>query len=263
MFTHQADIESKRHHLRVEPKKWFRVIQSAQRPTIRLVCFPFAGGRADHYRSWLPFLPNDVEMLSVELPGHGTRIREPLRTDLSGIACDIAENLPSSLSANLVLFGHSMGATLAYEVACRLRELGRAAPTHLFVSARPAPSSRFVGRLPVDQMTDNELVQTIRSLQGVPEEIASSDGWFELVLPVLKADFTAVDKWTYQSCCPLSTPITSLRGKEDETTKESDMTLWANHTSTEFNEYVLDGGHFFINGNEKTVVSLILRLCKS
>src|SRR4051794_33499038 len=108
------------------------------RPRMRLLCLPYAGGSPASYRAWTNLLPTDIELWVAQLPGRGARFGEPCaeRIDqlLDGLVPPLAE-----LNTPYALFGHSMGAALAFEIARRVRRDGAPLPNYLFVSGRGAP----------------------------------------------------------------------------------------------------------------------------
>ncbi|QNP67904.1 amino acid adenylation domain-containing protein (plasmid) [Streptomyces genisteinicus] len=99
---------------------WLRVLKPAARPRARVVCLPGMGGTAGGYVSLIPALPEGVELLGVQLPGREARTGEPPLTDMMAMADEVAGALGDRCDVPLVLFGHSQGAWLAWEVAHRL-----------------------------------------------------------------------------------------------------------------------------------------------
>jgi surfactin synthase thioesterase subunit len=97
-----------------------------------------------------------IEVLPIELPGHNSRLREPLASDLRPLAARIASVVAAqeaklnqqkqqqyeAYSSSYALLGHSMGAWLAFEVAQALLRgtVGVQSPCHLIVVANRAPS---------------------------------------------------------------------------------------------------------------------------
>src|SRR5947207_2161455 len=119
--------------------KWFRVYRPVSWPRLRLVCFPHAGAGATAYRSWPDLLPPDVELLSVCYPGRQDRFAEPFAPSVDALAAGVADALVPLTGGPFALFGHSMGAMVAYEVAVRLEQAHGIVPRHLFLSGRRTP----------------------------------------------------------------------------------------------------------------------------
>ena len=109
-----------------------------RRPRLRLVCFPHAGGTPAAFRGWADRLPPEVELLIACYPGRHNRFADPLWTRMEPLADEAAAALLRLPDVPTALFGHSMGAAVAYEAAVRLQAAGRP-PLRLFVSGHPAP----------------------------------------------------------------------------------------------------------------------------
>lgn len=133
---------------------------------VRLVCFPHAGGTPSVYRDWDAHVGDRVQVVPVLLPGRSFRLGEPPRREMAPMAADIAAALVGQgLADAFALFGHSMGALLAYEVACELRDRGAGEPVHLFVSGSRAP--HFYGARIGAELTDDALLAMVRDLGGL------------------------------------------------------------------------------------------------
>src|SRR5829696_8371584 len=105
----------------------------------RLFCFPYAGGAASIYRDWGNKLPSSIEVHSVQLPGHGNRLREPLFKRVQPLVESTAQELMPYLEGSFAFFGHSMGAIISFELAQLLRRKNKPGPSDLFLSGRPSP----------------------------------------------------------------------------------------------------------------------------
>ncbi|WP_097933660.1 MULTISPECIES: thioesterase II family protein [unclassified Streptomyces] len=127
-------------------------------PLLRLVCVPYAGGGASVYQRWGRALLPAVEPWALRLPGHDARMAEPLATDLVSVASDAAAALVALGPGPYALFGHSLGAFLAFEIARALRDRWDTDPTFLAVGGRNAPhvgmSGVTMSHLPDDQYLD-------------------------------------------------------------------------------------------------------------
>ncbi|HYO80040.1 MAG TPA: alpha/beta fold hydrolase [Bryobacteraceae bacterium] len=238
--------------------RWFDRPVNTARAALRLYCFPYAGGSSAMYRSWVGHAPSDVEIVGVELPGRGHRIHEPLLPDLSCLAGEAADAIAGTGDTRFAFFGHSMGALLAFEVARALRAAGRPAPRHLFVSAARAPHF-YSTRRPVALMSNEEFISKLKDLNGTPDLVLRDPELMELFLPVLKADFSAVDGWLFRPERPLKVPITAFGGRADPHVGVEALQGWKDHTSLGFHLRMFPGDHFFIQAGERNVLDFLFR----
>lgn len=222
-------------------RAWLRVFRPRPAARARLVCFPHACGSADLFRPWALALPPDVEVVAVQYPGHGDRLREPCRQDLHGLADEVTAALRERPSAPLALFGHSLGAAVAYEVAVRLG--ADHAPRVLFVSGRPGPAAD--GR-PPDLRTDEELWAELARLGGTGRAALGDDRMRRLLLPVLRADFRMNAGYRPSSGTVLSCDVVAYRGVHDTEATAAQVAAWRGVTAGGFAVREFPGGHFYL-----------------
>ncbi|HEX8171681.1 MAG TPA: alpha/beta fold hydrolase [Thermoanaerobaculia bacterium] len=211
---------------------------------MRLFCFPYAGGSAHAYRGLQARLAPRIEAEVYELPGHGRRGGEELRTSLAALADDAFERLGSRLrDDDYALFGHSMGAALAYELARRVLRERLPPPRHLFVSGRQSPS--IPGKQRRWMLPSPQFRAMLRELGGVPPEVAENDELMELLEPVVRADFQAIETYVAPAALPLPLPVTVFVGERDEVLLD-DARAWQNQTVFDLALHRLPGNHFFL-----------------
>ncbi|MGO4426571.1 thioesterase II family protein, partial [Streptomyces sp. MCAF7] len=156
------------------------------------------------------------------------------------------------------LFGHSGGALLAFELARALRERGQPAPTRLFLSAEPPPDvPRSATKL--HTLDDAKLVQQLRARGGTPPEIAENEELMELLLPVVRADFTWYETYEYQPGPQLASPVTAFVGHDDPIVGAEAVSGWRSHTTGSFETRGVTGGHFFVQDAMEEIVSHVVR----
>ena len=223
-------------------------------PALRLFCLPFAGAAATVYRLWPHGLPANVEIIALQLPGHGSRLREsPLRrlTDMAELA--LTEFGPL-LDKPFALFGHSMGALLARELAGRLAEQGQY-PVHLFVSARSTHPNRDLPLL--HGLSDDEfLTEVDRRYQGIPPQLREQRDILNLLLPALRADVEALE--TYHrgpGAPPLKCAISAYGGTRDFSVTPEDLEAWQTETVATSRVRMFEGDHFFLETQRATVLA--------
>ncbi|WP_229816406.1 thioesterase II family protein [Streptomyces lucensis] len=240
---------------------WIRRLRPRPDAAVRLVCFPHAGGSATYYHplAHSPSLTPAAEVLAVQYPGRQDRRREPLVDSLSLLADQAATALEPLADRPLVLFGHSMGATLAYEVARRLgarRPAGE--PRWLLVSGRRAPS-RFRGGT-VHLRTDTELVEELRRVGGTDPAFLDDPELLETILPVVRNDYRAIEGYRWTPVPPLTCPITALVGDRDPQTTLDEAAAWKQHTSGAFELRDFAGGHFYLDAHRQGVADAVSRV---
>ncbi|WP_329448420.1 MULTISPECIES: thioesterase II family protein [unclassified Streptomyces] len=223
---------------------WLRRYATGATPRLRLLCLPHAGGSAGFFHSWGHAFGDDVEVLAVRYPGRQERIAEAPWTVLEELADAIAAELPPYLDVPLALFGHSMGATLGYEIALRLEQRHAVVPELLMVSCRKAPhlltprTAAFAG--------DDELLDEVRRLGGTDSALFDDEGLRDLVLPAIRADFEAVARYTARPGVPLGCPVVGYVGDSDPEITAAEVRAWSVVAPKGFDLKELPGGHFYL-----------------
>jgi surfactin synthase thioesterase subunit len=234
---------------------WFRVHHPRPAATTRLICFPHAGGSASAFWDWPRFLPDSVELVAVQYPGRQDRHGEPLPADLTTLAEQITRDVTGWLDRPTAFFGHSMGATVAFEVARRLEPRYPSPLGRLFVSARRPPSTPSPVKLEFG--SDEQVMSYIRDLGGAGAALLEDEDLRELTLPMLRADFQLVERYRYTPGAPVTCPITAIGGDADPSFTEADAPGWKAHTTAGFDAQVLPGGHFYTETAAPQLVHLL------
>jgi pyochelin biosynthesis protein PchC len=222
---------------------------------LRLVCLPHAGGMAAFYRDWSRLLPPDIEVVAVQYPGRAERFAEPAISDLSRLCAALAGEISALDDRPVGLFGHSMGAILAFELARELASRENGQPVRLFVSSRHAPHIQHSDT--VHLAGETGLRAELRRLGQTPDEILANDSMMALALPALLADYTAAENYRYQQRRALSCPITALVGDADPGVPTGEASAWREHTTSDFDLTVLPGDHFYLVPQRDTVLRLV------
>ncbi|MEU3457150.1 alpha/beta fold hydrolase [Micromonospora sp. NPDC006766] len=233
---------------------WLRSYHPTDVAPIRLVCLPHAGGSAGYYFPVSRALSPHVEVLAVQYPGRQDRRHEPGIGSLQELARDVYEQLRYPDERPLALFGHSMGASVAYEVARLLEEDG-IVPAHLFVSGRRAPSQHRDER--VHLQNDAGLVAEMHRLDGTAGGLLDDPDVLRMVLGVIRNDYRAAETYRWQPGPRLHCPITALTGDRDPKVNLVEAASWRDHTEAAFRLSVFDGGHFYLNSHQADVLDTI------
>lgn len=227
-----------------ESARWLLRVKSNPQARLRLFCFPYSGGGASAFASWGQSLPASIAVCPVQLPGRESRIAEPPFVSMDALVPCVAEALRPLLNPPYALFGHSLGALVAFEVARYLRALGAPPPANLFVSACRAPHGSFPE--PTYELPEAEFLGRIRRLKGTPNAVFENPELLELVLPILRADTTIYDTYRFQPGDPIECPITALGGVADDHVSRADLADWSIHTKAAFRLRMFPGDHFFL-----------------
>ncbi|SNS43185.1 thioesterase II family protein [Actinomadura mexicana] len=229
---------------------WFRRFHPAEPDAPRLLCFPHAGGSANGYHRLSQSLSPRVQVIAVQYPGRQDRRREPALTDLAELAGLIRAEV-TALGAPPAFFGHSMGAMVAFEVARGLD----APPPVLFASGRSAPSrSRPQCTHP---MADEAILADVERLGGTNARLLGSRAFARMMLPVLRADYQAIDTYRYVPGPPLPCPIVVLASSDDPMTPIDDALAWRAHGAAGGDSHVFTGGHFFLDASTDRITRII------
>jgi len=217
-------------------------------PLHRLICFPYAGGNAKVFNRWSEYLPETVEIIAIEAPGKGSRLLEKPCTSLAAL-CDtlLQEITPLANQIPFSFFGHSNGALIAFELACRMQHYGLRLPSQMLLSASAAPWTR-INDGTYSKLTDDEFKKTLRTLNGTPPEILEDDGLFELLLPGLRADFSLSEGYCYRWIRKLPVATHIFYGEFDEI-DEDNIFAWQDKISSPIGFEKIPGGHFFIHSH--------------
>lgn len=234
---------------------WLRRFRPLQAAAVRLVCFPHAGGSASSYLTLASSLaPLGVEVLAVQYPGRQERRAEPFARSVEELVEALLPELRQWTGRPFALFGHSLGATLAFETARRLAALGER-PVHLFLSGRRAPTvpRRDTGHL----LDDHALISMIARLQGTEPAVLRDEELLRMVLPALRSDYELAGAYRYRPGEALRTPVTVLTGDRDPNVPVRDACRWSEVAAGPFGVCVLPGGHFFLNERPDEVRAVI------
>ncbi len=210
----------------------------------RLYCLPHAGGGASAYRPWAATLSEQIDLLAVQLPGREERFQE---RPLEGMEA-VLDRLTDEMAANEIpaaIFGHSMGAIIAWELARRLRALGLTWPVHLFVSGCRAPHTRdpYLARL--HRQDDQTVLAELRRLNGTPADILGNDELMTIMLPTLRADLALLGEHTADPADAVDVPLTAFGGRFDPSVAPEHLVAWSLYTTSRFDSQLLPGDHFY------------------
>jgi surfactin synthase thioesterase subunit len=236
-------------------ERWVRRFAPAPAARARLVCLPHAGGSASFFFPVAKALAPTLEVLAVQYPGRQDRRHEPAADNIADLADQVLAALGDLDDRPLALFGHSMGATIAYEVALRMQDAGLASPAHLFASGRRAPSRYRDER--VHELSDDRIVSELRTLSGTNAEMLADPEMLAMILPAIRSDYRAVETYRHEPGRRLDCPVTVLTGESDPRVSVDEARAWDEHTTGPTDLHVLPGGHFFLVDRSNQVLEIL------
>lgn len=229
----------------------------AVQASVSLLCLPCAGASATMYLRWRSLLPPWIKLVPVELPGRGGRLSEDFVEDFDALVAQICAEQAANMRGNFAVFGHSMGALLAYGLARRLHGLGRPLPNAVIASGSPAPSRRDAGRY-AGKGDDEALIADLRKQGGTPEEVFASAELMRMTLDTLGADYRVCESFRYAGGKPLPIPLHVCAGREDDIGADR-IEAWSKEAGSAFMVDWFEGGHFFIHRHEAAFLQMLAR----
>lgn len=243
----------------VDPAQWLRAHRTVPEPALRLVCFPHAGAGPGVYRPWARHMPAGTELWAPRYPGREDRLAHPFADSLAVLADDIAAAVAAGLGRGvpLALFGHSMGAVIAHEVAVRLERTHDIRPVLLAVSAREGPLQ--VSNAGLHLLDDDGLLARTRGLGVQPYADAYDDPELrDLLLPVLRDDCRLLENHPPVPVVPVRAPLLAFAGREDRACPRALMESWAEATTGDFRLLELPGDHFYLFSHTEELLSELI-----
>jgi medium-chain acyl-[acyl-carrier-protein] hydrolase len=243
--------------VRLGGDKWvIRVRAVDPEPRLRLICFPYAGGSPEAFRSWAGALPPHVELIAVRLPGRGVRLRERMYRSWDPLVEDAYAALAGYLDEPHAFYGHSFGGRLAYEL------------THVTVAANPGLTHRlFVSgcRSPdaaqprpyLHELPDDEFRAALRAMGGTPGEVLDHPALMRMALPAIHGDIRLAELWNDRHGEGVDVPITVLYGRDDPIDGEPGVRGWARFTTRGAQLVEFPAGHFFVDTRREEVLRAI------
>ncbi|MEW6240629.1 MAG: alpha/beta fold hydrolase, partial [Chloroflexota bacterium] len=214
----------------------------------------YAGGSPAAFNKWTA---KDIETYIAHYPGRGSRFNEPPMKRIDTLVENILQAIQPLLDKPFALFGHSMGGLIAFELARKLRQQKQPQPKLFFVSASVAPQFPDPNP-PIHALPDDEFLDALKKFNGIPAEILNQPEALKILIPILRADFEAVESYHFDSSQPLlDIPIIAIGGLDDPRVNREQLEGWADQTTSRFEAKHFPGGHFFITSTIAPVLRLV------
>lgn len=184
------------------------------------------------------------------------RAHQPCVDSVDALVALLAEDAQKLPPMPYVLFGHSLGAALAVELAAALRRMKARLPLKLVLTGRVPPHAPY----PVDMRhaSDEALTQALIDMGGVPAQLAAVPGYLAAFLPRIRADYRLNHEVLGRSIEPLDIPLTVINGRADPFANRADIEAWHEYTQREFRSLWVDGGHFFLHEQADYFIELLV-----
>lgn len=238
--------------------KLFRILKAGNHTKWQLVCFPYLGGYANSFFRLANLLPNSIEVVAVNLPGHGDCKNEPLK-DINSVIDLCLREIGSIIKPNCVFLGHSMGGVIAYFLLQKMKK-SITTPKCLILSACNPPS---YFKTPYSNFASNELLEYLIYCGGIPTEILNEKKFLQEYLPVFRADFKILEDALLQKFKLLNIPAYFLWGENDKLVGVDLVSEWLNYFVNPIKIIpIKNGSHMFIQENPELITMCIKNIIK-
>lgn len=226
----------------------------------KLVCLPYAGAGASFYRPWAALAGDALEIVPLQLPGRERLIDEEPYRDVhlavDGLLPQLRERLGDGDDHRVALFGHSLGAVLAYELAHRLVAEPGVELVHVFVSGSPEPGRGREQR--ATGLSDEDFIARVAEFAGYSHPALDDPEMREMLLPTLRADVEMHENYLPSTGLPLDAPLTVIRGEDDALVGHDDAVSWSKASGRDFEYIEVAGGHMYLTESASALVRVIV-----
>jgi len=227
--------------------------------TLRLFCFHHAGGGASIFADWQSALGPKIAVLPVQLPGRERRIRDARITDMAALAAELDEHLGPHMDAPSVLYGHSMGALVAWNLTRHRAERGRRLPEALLIGAANPPHLPPVSTT-LRGLSRDRLIQWLLDTGGMSPMVLKYPDWVEAAASLVRDDFDLCNSHRHagqRGAAPLPVPIHGFAGRSDTVVGAETVRGWLEHSERPGTLYTVPGGHLFIRESADRFLNLL------
>ncbi len=233
---------------------------SADAP-LRLICFHSMGVGASLFTNFLLHPPNDYDILAVQTPGRENRLAERVSESVDHLADEIVLQLLPLFDRRVVMWGHSFGGILAWEVIRRLRERHQCEPVHFLVTGTIPPHR-------IHLWQKREIMLKAMVADNSPEYLVSLSRYVDdpeflkAILPLMRSDWPLLQSYRFQAIPRLNCPISAIAAGQDEMVYPDEIREWSQHTLGSFQLIEVDGDHWFLNRNRKQITETLHEIAR-
>lgn len=222
----------------------------------RLYCFPHAGGSSISFMPWKKRIDRRIELYPVDIPVTlGPKESLPL-SSISTVVEKLSDSLSNHDGIQFSFFGHSLGGLIAFELARSLKKRGLMQPSNIIISGCESPR-KHMSSGSVHLLDDHDLIEFIKSFNGITDEIINDKRIMHMLLPKIRADFSLAQSYLYMPSDKIDSDLVILSGREDVRSGDDFLLEWQLETSGKCDFNYFRGDHFFINENLSDIIKLI------
>jgi surfactin synthase thioesterase subunit len=240
---------------------WFLTPRPVSQPALQLFCFPYAGGNSTTFTGWEQSFPANVELVLVQPPGRHSRLFEYPYDTMHELIEVMHQHFLKALKSKFVLFGHSLGSYVAFELMQQLSISNGPVPEHFIASASRSPYPDFSKDSAYDLPYD-EFVDYLRKLGGTPDGVLQNKELLELYLPTLRADFKIADTYSVSDDRLFDIPVSVLNGDKDDMITEESLQDWGRYFTSKPDRLTIAGGHFYLEEQKHEVLIYLKKIVR-
>lgn len=236
--------------------KWFVNVNPKKNATMRLFCFPYAGGGASIYREWNSLFPDSIEVCAIQYPGRENRINEAPIDDFLSLVNEICDNIHVMLDKPFAIFGHSLGAKVAFETAKMIMKRYHRKPICLFEAGSRAPFLQ--DKYLLHNLSEEDFIMSLHRYHGTPIEVLENEDIMSAFLPMLKADFSIEETFLTSKEEKMNCPLFVLAAEKDEIVSIEEALQWETLAKHDYEFVKFQGDHFFIKSEQRKLIHYIM-----
>lgn len=228
---------------------------------INFFAVPYAGGIAEStYGKWQEPLGDEFNVIPLEPAGHGRRINTPFTDTMEATVNDLFERIKPFVLHDTpwVIYGHSMGTIVAYELVRKVIDEGMLQPLGMFVSGRNGPEHRYT-EPDYHELSDDDLITQLKKVDGTPKELFAYPSLLKTFLPIIRNDYKVIENYRFNQDNPTTMDgfITGFYSDNDRLVSRDNFEHWGFYCKGLFNVHEFSGHHFFIHDDYPKICELI------